>query len=592
MKNAFSTMLFLLLLGTAAEAQQDLYKWQLSGYTGVSAYINEANSFAAYYEPDHNLFHQAELSFNLAKGFSVAAGYGYGQILGRNSQQRSFRTNAHLTALRAYYYTDNGYFLHASSRVAPYFFIGYGLGAYSANGGAKHVDATYVPALPFGVGVKLRIAERWQVALQSELVYLQDRHLPTTLPKQNSRNSAYVHTGIKLGYSFGFRKSTFRASSLYANDVTARQGVAAQDQPRQNMLEAMLHLEPRRIQLPIRTDSTYLLQQQLQRAAVSPPATLVSPAEERIVNSPDTTSSQAEVLQTTAREQTMAKRQQDSLAAITQQAGRTNLSRASDTTTAASIRQVAPVARQQARSQQAAVAPEQPVRTEQIVTEGPERVVYRPADNQRAAVPVVANVGAGRSPDYSQQVRDLQENNRQLKLRLDSLQATQQSQLAKVLGASTVADTGLVQFLQQQVAFNQNLLLRLNEYEQEVALMQKVPVATADKNLVAPSAEAATTVFYPINTYQVPAASLPDLNLILNLLQQHPAAEVKLSGYSSQSGKPAYNLALSRKRVQALVDFLVGQGVQEERISTQYLGNAKAADNENPLDRKVEIRLN
>ncbi|MFT2008633.1 OmpA family protein [Pontibacter sp. 13R65] len=589
MKNASIICLLLLLLCTAAEAQHDLYRWQLSGYSGVATYINNSNSFSDYYKPDHNLFHQAELTYTLGNGFGVSAGYSYGQVFGQGQQQTSFRTKVHLLALRAYYYTDIGYLLRSSSRVSPYFFLGYGLGNFRTSSGRTNVESTYVPAIPFGIGLKFRVAERWQLALQSEVVYLQDPHLQAAELEQNSYNSAYIHTGIKLGYNFGFRKSTFRAASYYANDVAVLQKVASQDQPRQNMLEAMLRLEPRKVQLKSTSDSTDLVQEQLTGVTLVPPATPAT-RPDTLTNrvAPDT----SQVQRNAELDGNRLKQQQDSTRVAQQQRKEATLDRVTDTT-AAVRRQVAPATRQANRRQREVAEPAQPVVTERIVTEGPERVVYVPAEDRRATVPVVTNVRAGRSRETNKQVNELQERNRKLQRSIDSLQTMQQDHLSDILASSPATDAGMVQFLQQQAALNQNMLQRLSLYEQELALLRIIQDSSESQfNAEALAETAATTIFYPINTYQIPVASLPELNGVLGLLQQTPASEVKLIGYASKSGKAAYNLALSRKRVQTLVNFLVNQGVEKERISIQYLGDAKAANNENPLDRKVVIKLN
>lgn len=158
-----------------------------------------------------------------------------------------------------------------------------------------------------------------------------------------------------------------------------------------------------------------------------------------------------------------------------------------------------------------------------------------------------------------------------------------------------MADTSLVQYLQQQATLNDSMLLRLNQYEQELALSHSsngAPVSAPAE--LAPEVarnDYTTMVFYPINAYRVPAGSLRDLNQVLQTLQQNPGLHVRLTGYTSQSGNPSYNKALSRRRVEALADLLTLQGIAKERISMQYMGDEKASQQENPLDRKVELEI-
>lgn len=703
-----------------ATAQHGLYKWQLSGYTGIANYINEENSSPDYFKINNNLLHSVELTRSIGNTFGLSLGYSFGEVRGNNQQLNPFTTDVRMAALRAYYYTDNGWMFNTTAFVAPYFFGGYGLSILKTSDGTITEESRYVSAIPFGMGLKFRVSERWQVALQTEAVYLPASHLQGSALEQNEYNNAYLHTGIRVGYSFGFRKSTFKAPRFYAGNVAVLQTADVLDQPRQNVLEMMLQIEPKRVQVITAPDAAKVEQPTIiRRVIVSPADTLTTtgttldadtssalaqirrqrlvPAEPTQI--PDTTTGELKTIssastnieldsvvgdntlqpapvmqervdvtgepavqgQTTVVETQRRVQTQDSVITTTtitttkrvpiRTRQEATLDRAEERApvrtqqeTPARIEQRAPARMQEAaparteqrapvrtqetvparteqrapvRTQQAApvrteqrapvrVEEETRARTEQRAPvrareEAPvrasetarvvERNVYVPSETRSAAV---QNADAAQLREERLRLTTVNAENRRLQSRIDSLQAaTPPAGNAPETREASAVDTSMVEYLQQQAALNDSMLQRLNQYEQELALLKNANAAPAPA-AAAPAAAPrsyTTTVFYPVNAHRVPAESLRDLNQAVKILQENPDAEVKLTGYTSRSGNAAYNLALSRRRVQSLVDFLNNQGITEERINTEYLGDEKSSRKENPLDRKVEVQI-
>jgi OmpA-OmpF porin, OOP family len=70
------------------------------------------------------------------------------------------------------------------------------------------------------------------------------------------------------------------------------------------------------------------------------------------------------------------------------------------------------------------------------------------------------------------------------------------------------------------------------------------------------------------------------LKQILELLQQNPELKLRVEGYPDNQGTAAENQALSEKRAQAVVVWLVAQGIPEDRLAAKGLGQTKpVADN-------------
>ncbi|MFD3002425.1 OmpA family protein [Pontibacter toksunensis] len=660
----FLTLCMLLVSCQVAFAQHDLYNWKLSGYTGFARYLNDNNSSSDYFTTDNGQLYRLELTRHIGNSFGLSASYSFGEVSGNDLQQNPFTTDVRLSALRAYFYTDNGWLLNSSALVAPYVFAGYGLGILETSSGAITRESRYVPAIPLGFGLKFRLAERWQLALQTEAVYLTDAHLQGPDLEQNEYNSAFLHTGFTLGYSFGFKKSTFKAPRFYADNVALLQSVEGPNQPRQNELEMMLQIQPKPVQVVIAPNETVptptvITKRNVESPAMAPTTTGTTPdadtssalaqimrhrlvpiepaqAQETTTRDLKTISSASTIIRldsvvgNTTIQPAPAVRErvevagepaaQTQPAVATQQRVQTQDSVITTTTITTTER--APITTQEAapaRAQQRAPVRTQevaPVRTERRTQESVqeiaparasetarvvERNVYIPSETRSAAV---RTADAAQLREERLRINAVNAENRRLRSRIDSLQAVPQtSGDTLVSGPAAAVDTSMVQYLQQQAALNDSMLQRLNQYEQELALLKQANAAPAPvlaPVVVAPAPAPApeeapkgytTSVFYPINAYRVPAESLRDLNQVLKALQENPDMKVRLTGHTSQSGNPAYNLALSRRRVEALESFLTDQGIAKQRISTQYLGDEKSSKKENPLDRKVEVQV-
>jgi outer membrane protein OmpA-like peptidoglycan-associated protein len=90
------------------------------------------------------------------------------------------------------------------------------------------------------------------------------------------------------------------------------------------------------------------------------------------------------------------------------------------------------------------------------------------------------------------------------------------------------------------------------------------------------------------------------LGEVARWLQDHPdAGRVEIGGHCDERGTPAYNLELSRDRAEAVVAFLVRNGVPAERLEARGYGESRpvlrpgqaAADVVNEANRRVEFRF-
>ncbi|HWR82862.1 MAG TPA: OmpA family protein, partial [Candidatus Deferrimicrobium sp.] len=62
------------------------------------------------------------------------------------------------------------------------------------------------------------------------------------------------------------------------------------------------------------------------------------------------------------------------------------------------------------------------------------------------------------------------------------------------------------------------------------------------------------------------------------LLKQFPSAMVKIEGHCDERGTVEYNLSLGEKRARSAQDYLVGLGIEGNRISIQTFGKERPVD--------------
>ncbi|HQG37649.1 MAG TPA: OmpA family protein, partial [Chitinophagales bacterium] len=91
-------------------------------------------------------------------------------------------------------------------------------------------------------------------------------------------------------------------------------------------------------------------------------------------------------------------------------------------------------------------------------------------------------------------------------------------------------------------------------------------------------------------------ASFNILNEVAKILKQYDYYNVSIDGYTDNVGKAELNLKLSQERAKAALDYLIKQGVNASRMTSQGFGMTKpTADNKTAagraLNRRVEFNL-
>lgn len=103
-------------------------------------------------------------------------------------------------------------------------------------------------------------------------------------------------------------------------------------------------------------------------------------------------------------------------------------------------------------------------------------------------------------------------------------------------------------------------------------------------------------VFFDFDKASLKAESFPELDRLVELMNQQSNMKVEISGHTDGQGSERYNLALSEKRAKAVVQYMVGKGINKKRIVTLFFGESKpVATNDTPegreKNRRVEFKI-
>ena len=91
-------------------------------------------------------------------------------------------------------------------------------------------------------------------------------------------------------------------------------------------------------------------------------------------------------------------------------------------------------------------------------------------------------------------------------------------------------------------------------------------------------AKATDRVYFDYDQYNLDDADRRALATQVAWLKQFPAATVQVEGNADERGTREYNIALGARRANAVAEYLKGQGVSGDRVSTISFGKDRPLD--------------
>lgn len=79
-------------------------------------------------------------------------------------------------------------------------------------------------------------------------------------------------------------------------------------------------------------------------------------------------------------------------------------------------------------------------------------------------------------------------------------------------------------------------------------------------------------VYFDTNKHNINAKSKTNLNKLVGIFKEYPDTNIIVEGHTDSSGNDAYNLELSKKRANAVTNYLIAQGISKARLTTYFHG--------------------
>lgn len=121
---------------------------------------------------------------------------------------------------------------------------------------------------------------------------------------------------------------------------------------------------------------------------------------------------------------------------------------------------------------------------------------------------------------------------------------------------------------------SQNLDLRDIKFDQTIERnfdLDPIGVAKVEENATI----LLNNLFFDLEKATLRPESYPELNRIVNLMNERPGMQIEIAGHTDATGSDEYNLNLSKQRANSVASYLVGKGVDKSRMSVEYFGEKK-----------------
>jgi outer membrane protein OmpA-like peptidoglycan-associated protein len=99
---------------------------------------------------------------------------------------------------------------------------------------------------------------------------------------------------------------------------------------------------------------------------------------------------------------------------------------------------------------------------------------------------------------------------------------------------------------------------------------------------------------FDFDKYHLVEASFPELQKVIAAMKKHTNWQITVRGHTDFMGSDAFNMELSKKRAASVANYLIEQGIQASRITSEGRGKTQPLNNGNSdqaraINRRVEI---
>lgn len=106
--------------------------------------------------------------------------------------------------------------------------------------------------------------------------------------------------------------------------------------------------------------------------------------------------------------------------------------------------------------------------------------------------------------------------------------------------------------------------------EKQVDSIQSLPKAL---DVMANKAYVLSNIRFEFDSFLLMATSFPELDNVVKALEKKPAWKLEIGGHADDQGSDEYNLQLSINRAKEVADYLIGKGIDPNKIVVKGFGN-------------------
>ncbi len=98
-------------------------------------------------------------------------------------------------------------------------------------------------------------------------------------------------------------------------------------------------------------------------------------------------------------------------------------------------------------------------------------------------------------------------------------------------------------------------------------------------------------VFFDFDETRITTGTISAINFLIKYLNANPNSKAEVIGYADELGDANYNIALSRKRAQRVMEMIVRSGIDPTRLTLVVKGSDKSVPKESKLARQLVRRV-
>ncbi len=138
--------------------------------------------------------------------------------------------------------------------------------------------------------------------------------------------------------------------------------------------------------------------------------------------------------------------------------------------------------------------------------------------------------------------------------------------------------------------YSQNINLKANTQVKPYQLkIELEPIAVNAKITL-------DNIFFDFDKFDLKSESFADLENLTGILKKNPGLKIEISGHTDHIGDAKYNLNLSQKRAESVLNYLVQQGISASRLTAKGYGDTQPVapndtEENRAQNRRIELKI-